>query len=387
MEILFYIQLILFIPALICVAYLFLFAFYSMLPFPIEYKLAKDSVSFIILIPAYKEDKIILNTIKNLLNQDYPNDKFDIVVISDSMQESTNMELSSLPIILIKSSEPLNTKANAINYALDKISDSKKIYESVIILDADNIVDNNFLRDISNAVRSGAVALQAHRVSKNNNSSVAILDTISEEINNSIFRQGHVKLGLSSALSGSGMAFDYEWFCKNFKDANTAGEDKELEIMLLEQGIFINYLSKTYVYDEKVSTSKVFYNQRRRWLAAQAGALKVGVQKLPRAIKEGNIDLIDKIFQWMMPPRVLLLAGIFTMAILLSFIAIGLAIKWWLLLLMLFFAFAFAVPDNLIDKNFNKALYKLPLLTLMMLANMFRLRGVNKKFIHTNKDI
>jgi len=35
---------------------------------------------------------------------------------------------------------------------------------------------------------------------------LALLDGISEEINNNIFRKGHQTLGLSSALIGSGMA-------------------------------------------------------------------------------------------------------------------------------------------------------------------------------------
>ena len=40
----------------------------------------------------------------------------------------------------------------------------------------------------------------------------AVLDAVSEEINNSIFRKGHTRLGFSSGLSGSGMAFEYDLF-------------------------------------------------------------------------------------------------------------------------------------------------------------------------------
>jgi hypothetical protein len=47
---------------------------------------------------------------------------------------------------------------------------------------------------------------------KNTNNSWAILDAISEEINNNIFRKGHRVLGLSSAIIGSGMAFRYNYF-------------------------------------------------------------------------------------------------------------------------------------------------------------------------------
>ena len=52
--------------------------------------------------------------------------------------------------------------------------------------------------------------MQGHRVAKNHNTNLATLDAVSEEINNNIFRSGHRAIGLSSALIGSGMAFDYE---------------------------------------------------------------------------------------------------------------------------------------------------------------------------------
>ena len=52
-----------------------------------------------------------------------------------------------------------------------------------------------------------------------------------EEINNSIFRRGHVALGLSSAISSSGMAFDFNWFKKNIMSAKTSYDEKELELL------------------------------------------------------------------------------------------------------------------------------------------------------------
>ena len=53
---------------------------------------------------------------------------------------------------------------------------------------------------------------------------------------------GHNAVGLSAGLSGSGMAFEAEWFHQNVKYLQTAGEDKELEAMLLQQRIYTVYL-------------------------------------------------------------------------------------------------------------------------------------------------
>ena len=82
---------------------------------------------------------------------------------------------------------------------------------------------------------------------------MAVLDAISEEINNHIFRKGHRVLGLSSAIIGSGMAFRYNYF-KNLMLTVTAvgGFDKEIELKMLKEGRTIEYLDDAVVLDEKV---------------------------------------------------------------------------------------------------------------------------------------
>ena len=58
------------------------------------------------------------------------------------------------------------------------------------------------------------------------------------EINNSIFRLGHVNLGMSAALIGSGMAFEYPLFYDAMMDnTSVGGFDRVLEMKLLYKGI------------------------------------------------------------------------------------------------------------------------------------------------------
>ncbi|MEG0890992.1 MAG: glycosyltransferase family 2 protein [Bacteroidales bacterium] len=385
------IDIILFIIVGISVLYLFVYAFYSLKGWKLKYPQSKRLYNFAILIPAYKEDNIIEKTIRSLLLQDYPRELYNIVVISDQMSEDVNDKLRKLPITLLTPVFNKSSKANALNFAMDYLKNEllhKKIkYEIITILDSDNIVESDYLRDISNAFNQDIKAIQTHRIAKNRDTQTAILDAVSEEINNSIFRKGHVNMGVSSALIGSGMAFDFNWFAQNIKNASTAGEDKELEVMLLKQGIYIDYLNDTLVYDEKVAQSKAFYNQRRRWLAAQFSVLVSSIKELPGAIKNGNVDYCDKLFQWMLLPRAVLLMLLCIMSVVPLIIEWSWAVKWWALLLMLLFALAFSIPDYLVDKQFKKSISHIPLLAIMMFFNLFRLRGVNKKFIHTQKKV
>lgn len=376
-------DMVLFFIMAVSVAYLFLFAFFSLWGGKKKYPVASKKHRFVVLIPAYKEDNVIVESVKSLLNQEYPQNMLDIVVISDKMKEETNEILSQMPIKLFMINPDESSKAYALNYAIEMLTGQK--YHVIVILDADNIVESNFITEINDAFYSGAQAIQAHRTAKNLNNDMAILDAISEEINNSIFRKGHVNMGLSSALIGSGMAFDYTWFCDNVKKLKTAGEDKELELLLFKEGIFIDFLDHLMVYDEKVQKERAFYNQRRRWVATQFGSLWVGLKELPGAIFSLKIDYIDKIFQWMLLPRVILLGMIIIASFFSTFFDWKVSIKWWILLILLIFTFVMAIPDFLVTKRSIKTIKHIPFLFILMFLNLFRTKGANKNFIHTNK--
>jgi hypothetical protein len=53
--------------------------------------------------------------------------------------------------------------------------------------------------------------------------------------------------------------------------------------------------------------------------------------------------------------------------------------------MLLTLSFALATPDHLVTKESIRAIKRVPLLFMLMAINMFRLKGVNKKFIHTTK--
>lgn len=363
------------------VLYLFVFALLSHIKRKDIYPAAGKLHRFVILYPAYKEDRVIENAISNFLEQDYPKSCYDVVVISDQMQDDTINRLKSMPVTLMEVHFQQSSKAKAMQYAMENLD--KNTYDMVVIMDADNTVEPNFLHELNKAYHSGCLVIQAHRMAKNFNTDTAILDAVSEEINNSIFRKGHVRLGLSAALIGSGMAIDFKWFKKNIFKLQTAGEDKELEALLLKENIFIEYLEHVNVYDEKTQKDSTFYNQRRRWLASQLFAIKNNIGKLPGALFDGKFDYANKICQWMMLPRVLLLGFIGIISIIVLLYQWTWAIKWFILELLLVITLSLAVPDYLVNEQFKKAVWKAPKLFLLMTLNLFRLRGVNKKFIHT----
>ena len=106
-------------------------------------------------------------------------------------------------------------------------------------------------------------------------------------------------------------------------------------------------------------------------------------RQLPGAIAAGNLDYCNKLLQWCLPPRILLmgLVPLWTAAMTV-FDPLG-SIKWWIVLLLLLFALALALPDEQTDRQLGRALRRMPVLFLLTAANLFRLRGTKDKFIHT----
>lgn len=379
-----YIDAAIFLLFFLAVLYILIFAIASLKKRKDVYPPAKKKHRFAVLFPAYREDAVIVNSVRSFFSQDYPADRYEVIVIADMMQPATLRELRAMGATVLEVDYEKSTKTKALQFAVDYLKKKKEIrYDVVVILDADNVVKPTFLDKLNDAYYSGCLAIQTHRVAKNRNTSIAVLDAVSEEINNSIFRKGHTNLGFSSALIGSGMAFDYSWFKDNIYKADHVGVDKQLERLLLTQNIYIEYLVDVYTYDEKVQKKGNFYAQRRRWIATQFTNLFSGLFSLPKAFFTGNWDYCDKLLQWMMPPRVILFGFIILIAVGLTGYDWILSLKWWGLLLALCVAFSLAVPDYLVDNRFRKAILSLPILFLLMFFNIFRLKGANKEFIHT----
>jgi cellulose synthase/poly-beta-1,6-N-acetylglucosamine synthase-like glycosyltransferase len=344
--------------------------------------LSNRMTKFLILYPAYNEDRVIINAVERFLMQEYPSDLYTVAVISDHMQPETNDYLRSLPITLLTPTFEKSSKAKAMQYAINEV---KGDFDNVVIMDADNVVRPEFLSQL-NVLCSVYDAIQCHRCAKNANNDVAVLDGASEEINNTIFRKAHNRLGLSSALIGSGMCFKYELFKENVFKLSTAGEDREMEALLLSQEVFIKYAPDIHVFDEKVSNQDNFQRQRMRWMTAQVQSLLSNLPKIPSAIIHGNINFIDKTIQQALIPRSMLVVITFAMSLLMTVVSLTWSVKWWCLFLGTCTALYLATPKQLRKHSIFGKILSLPKLVWKMVLNILKIDRKNTDFIHTTHD-
>jgi cellulose synthase/poly-beta-1,6-N-acetylglucosamine synthase-like glycosyltransferase len=338
---------------------------------------------FAVLIPGYKEDDVIIEVAKDALNQDYPADLYDIVVIADSFNSKTLKKLKELPIKVIEVSFESSTKSKALNKAMEQLPED---YDLALVLDADNLMESDFLAKINKTFSNKCIIVQGHRVAKNTDTSFAVLDAVSEEINNNIFRKGHRILGLSAAIIGSGMAIEYNYFKNLMKTIKAVGGfDKEIELKTLKDKHVIEYNNDAYVYDEKVQKAEVFQSQRRRWLSAQLHYFSKDILTALRyLITKGNIDYFNKAIQFSLLPRIMLVGILFIITILsIIFNPVYYTYAWLIVLIACILSFLFSIPRKFYNFKTFKAILTLPKGFILMFISLIKIRGANKKFIHT----
>ena len=340
-----------------------------------KYNDSRTKHRFAVIIPAYKDDEYIQKAVFSILKQEYPIDCYDIYVVSEQMSEQTNSFLSEQPITLMQANfHGKGTKMKAVKAAIKHLPEG--LYDMVLIMNADNTVEPNFLEMMNDAYSSGSNAIQAHRIRLERSNNSSMLNAISDEINNCIYRSGHVNLGLSSSLNGSGMAFDFDWIKGIIDQVNDNDDEKAFEALLLRDRIYVDYLDKAIVYATRKENRRKFYTQRRNWIIAHYHSLFTNLHRLPGAILSGNFDYADRILNWITFPRTLLLIVIAVMGGLSSWSYWLDGIKWWMLVLVLLLAMAFAIPDYLVDNKFNKAIKSIPIMGIGMILNFLNL---NKK--------
>lgn len=340
-----------------------------------------------VMVPAYREDGVIVESVLANLQQTYPTQAYDLIVIADSFQPATLKQLAELPIRVIEVSFEVSTVAKALRKGIQELNTNA--YDVILVADADNHMAPDFLERINSTFEQGWRAVQGHRIAKNKNTTVAVLDAISEEINNHIFRKGHRALGISPSFIGSGMALEYSLMEQYIQQTNDiGGYDKGLDMYIRERDIKVEYLENAFIYDEKVQTGVVFEHQRTRWMEAHLFYLQKYFFKGIVAFFKGRFDYADKAFQLFILPRILLL-GVLSISVIASFLF---NIPWLLRvtglqLIILIFVLVISTPVYLIKLIRVKELVTLPMLFLRFFRSTLNFRKARNRFLHTPHGI
>jgi cellulose synthase/poly-beta-1,6-N-acetylglucosamine synthase-like glycosyltransferase len=387
------VSLIIFIYLAVSACYLVILALAGKLATNFPLTLNPSKKRMVVLIPAYKEDGVIIETVRNAIGHAYPNSSFKIIVIADSLQKETLQKLQSLPVEVLEVNFENSTKAKSLHAALQYVKGDN--YEIAVILDADNIMSQDCLEKINGAFHQQNRAIQCHRTAKNQDTAVARLDAISEQININLFRRGPAALKLSAMPLGSAMAFEFDLICDIFENAeilDNPAEDREIEIQLMMRQIKMEFLNDVFVYDEKVADANMFQKQRIRWLEAQLNHIrrffKPDMKKAPRTGTFYHIFfqnfLLPRLFYlviWAIITIIIILQWLFNVALLFP------STPYWVAWLLAYiFVLLVSIPRKYYSLATLRAMAHIPLLMISMLMALFKLKRNRTEFLHTPKS-
>lgn len=97
-----------------------------------------------VIIPAYNEEGVIIQTINSVLEADYPKNKLEIIVVNDGSTDKTANEVRSIKDKRVKLINKTNSgKADSLNKGIDKAKN-----EVIITLDSDSYVTKDSIKKL-----------------------------------------------------------------------------------------------------------------------------------------------------------------------------------------------------------------------------------------------
>ena len=220
---------ILFYLCLFFSCYYILLAIVGILYHKQKYRIRNDEQSFCIFVPCHNEAAVIGATVDNLGKINYNESLFEIYFIADNCTDSTAASIKEAIVrsgkrnfYVLERNENEATKRgkpHAIRWGIELLSRDASFYDKYdmfMILDADNFVDADILKQINSQYLSypennRPVMIQSYLDSKNKNSFIARAYFIAYRLTNGFFQLSRHTLGLVPAIGGTGFAVTNEF--------------------------------------------------------------------------------------------------------------------------------------------------------------------------------
>jgi len=250
---------------------------------------------FAMLIPAHDEEVLLGATLRNLREQTYPRDRYEIVVIADNCADCTSEVARAIPgVRVLERHDPLNRgKGQALRWAFEHLDATDQRFDAYVIIDADTLADPDLLAECVRGIARGARALQAHYTVLNaEEAPSAALRWYALALRNHVVPYGRSSLGGSSPLLGNGMCFTRELLEDHPWRAAALAEDAQYYLTLVQAGERVEYLPGVAVRGHMPTSFGQMRTQDIRWESPLPKDERAGATR--RLLRDG-VRLRDRV--------------------------------------------------------------------------------------------
>src|SRR5579862_1619189 len=241
--------------------------FFAGFSFKGKLRRSTDLPSISILLAAKNEGNYVGQILSELVDQDYPAGKYEIIISEDGSTDNTRqiaLEWAARfpeKIKLVLSEKSIGKPA-ALNRALALASG-----EIIGQIDADSSVEKNLLRTVAGVFEPDVYAIQGESTVKNKNQSLlAKLTSYEHDVWNRFSLKGRARLNLFVPCTGN-LSFIRHSALNDVGgwDKNALAEDVELSLQMWLKGYKFEYHPDIKCKELTVSRLTSFYRQRLRW--------------------------------------------------------------------------------------------------------------------------
>ena len=270
---------------------------------------------FAVILPARNEERVIGALIRSLRAGDYPAELYDIYAVPNNCTDRTEQAARAAGAEILHPAGPVRCKGDVLHQAMNRLL--PMAYDAYLVLDADNVVTQDYLSRLNDAFCAGARAVKsAIRVKNPEASWVSACYALYYGLSDCIYNRSRAVLGLSAKLVGTGFALSRE-LLQEMGGWNTVtiAEDAELAAQLAARGERLWWVPEAVTRDEAPVDFRTSLTQRRRWCSGIMSTAELRMGELVRS--RGGILAFDMGMFLSMPfwqalspvPMLLLLAG------------------------------------------------------------------------------
>jgi hypothetical protein len=272
----------------------------------------EDRLTFAVLVPAHDEEATIAATIASLRRLAYPPDRWSLAVIADNCRDATATIAREAGATVLERHDPSHRgKGHALNWALDRLGERDERPDAIAIVDADCEPSPNLLESFDARLRDGAIVAQArYTVANAGASTQASLRFAAFALMNTVRPLGKDRLGLSSGLLGTGMAFERSLLERHRFAPDSLVEDTDLHLRLVAAGERVVFAPEASVRSPMPTGARASRAQQSRW---EGGRIDL-VRNWTKPLLTGGLRRRDpvRLHAWLellVPPQSLLALG------------------------------------------------------------------------------
>ena len=255
-----------------------------------------SALNLAVVIPSHNEEANIQSCLESLLACEFGGNRVQTVVVADNCTDRTAPIATRMGArVLNRNSADRRGKGFALSFAFEQLL--KEPFDAFIILDADTLVEKNFIHCFADQFSRGAMAVQCRYLPADPGQSIRTgLMNLALIAFHVIRPRGRNRLGFSAGIFGNGFGLSRRALETTPYAPGSITEDLEYHISLVRNGHRVLFEDRTTVrslFPEDETTASV---QRSRWEGGRFRLMRSSIPILLKDLLRGKRPGLEALF-------------------------------------------------------------------------------------------